>query len=235
MIYHWRTFSSTTFCCHLCCFRSQRCQMVSFHSIQTNLALSSDWARATLIWWTLHFRCMEWGTWCTTKAEAWRWVQIRKANRRSYVLVWSNASRTIWECIRLASISILWKSVQVCTCLPRIWCVPSCCIHPNGKSQNLFDNHQQPDHSLFFNSFHLLSLVSSLNSRRRRTTVTSLCIANKSWFMECGRFYLMMNFLTHIVMALWSNVLTESCADCFHAFLHTPRIIQKSMFRFRYS
>ena len=61
----------------------------------------------------------------------------------------------------------------------------------------------------------------------------SWLIVNESSFTRFGRFYLTMNFLMHIVMALWSNVLMESFIDCFCAFSHTRRIIQKSKFSFR--
>ena len=56
----------------------------------------------------------------------------------------------------------------------------------------------------------------------------SWLIVNKSSFMGFGRFYLTTNFLMHIVMALWSDVLMESFTDCFCTFSHTQRIIQKS-------
>ena len=63
--------------------------------------------------------------------------------------------------------------------------------------------------------------------------MTSWLIVNASLFTEPGRFYLMMNFLMRIAMALLSSVMMESCAECFHAFSHTRQITQKSMFSFR--
>jgi len=42
----------------------------------------------------------------------------------------------------------------------------------------------------------------------------------------------MTNFWMHIAMASWSNVMMESFVECFHAFLHTQQIIQKSRFSF---
>jgi len=63
--------------------------------------------------------------------------------------------------------------------------------------------------------------------------MTSWLIVNKNLFMESGKFYLMMNFLMCITIVLWSSVMTESCAECFHAFSHTQQIIQKSVFSFR--
>jgi len=63
--------------------------------------------------------------------------------------------------------------------------------------------------------------------------MTSWLIVNENLFMKSGQFYLMMNFLMRIAMALWSSVMMESCAECFHAFSHTRQIIQKSAFSFR--
>ena len=50
--------------------------------------------------------------------------------------------------------------------------------------------------------------------------------------MEYGKFYLMMNLLMRIAMALWSSVMMESFTEYFCAFLHTRQIIQKSRFSF---
>ena len=116
--------------------------------------------------------------------------------------------------------------------MPNIRCVSSSCIHSNGKSHIWWLWLNLMIHSSF-DSFHTASVILFLNAQRRRTTTMSWLIVNESSFTRFGRFYLTTNFLMHIIMALWSNVLMESFVDCFCAFSCTQQIIQKSKFSFR--